>query len=262
MSGPVPFPALATHRHLQLNIKQTMPHARIVSDVRRAFAPMPDTIVFNEAVAITHDAIRSIAAASGYGVRIDKGPAGQVVLAWRLDKFRAEAHKATLAMPGRKDVTPTRYVKRTRLRTLDTGRRRMLVGTHMVASGWTGTKHLDAWRQRGWYGHAAIMTTLLRAVAMNPWNDVVIWSGDCNRPPYAWTGKRPFPRLTNVAGLATSKIVDTDHTHGGITFDYVGFLSRKAKVRVAHWSTPSFNSDHDGILVDLEWAEPAPAIRR
>lgn len=246
------------HRHLQINIKQTMTRDKVRADVVRAFDFEPDTIVFNEATEVAHAAIRRECATRGYEALILDGSAGQVVLVWDAALFEAEFSTATLTGLGRKRVTPRRYVVRARLRVRATGRYRPLAGTHMVASGWTGKRHIDAWRQKMWYAHAAVMIPLLRRVASRPGNEVVIWSGDCNRPPSMWAAKRPFPRLTGLAGYASSFIVDTDATHYRTTFDYVGVLSRGVVVRVADWSTPSFASDHDGVLVDLEWDEPGP----
>ena len=237
------------HRHLQVNIKQTMKAKAIRADVRRAFQLNPDTIVFNEAVRVTHAAIRAEARERGYGVYIPQGSASQVVLVWRESKYRAAWRKTTKAMGGRKHVSPNRYVVRVQLTDRETGETVMLVGTHMVSSGWTGSKWLDAWRQRGWFLHERVMAAVLRWVYRH--NDVVIWSGDLNRPPYTFRG-RVLPKY-RIGRAKTSLVLRTDHTHGRTTFDYTGVLSKHRVVQVKSVSTPAFRSDHDGILTDLFW---------
>jgi hypothetical protein len=236
---------------LQINIKQTMPEWKIRADVRRAFYLKPDTIVFNEAVAATHDEMRRQAKALGYDLFIPHGAAGQVCLAWRMDVFDSGWERVVEAMGGRKHVSPNRYVVRVRLVRKDNGESVALVGTHMVSSGWTGSHWLDAWRRSGWYKHVRVMRKVLAHVAAH--SDVVIWSGDCNRPPYTWHGKAWGGLLAQFRRFATDIVVKTDHTHGNVTFDYVGTLSRKIRVRVTDWATPGFYSDHDGECVDLAW---------
>ena len=238
------------HTHLQLNIQQTMSAAHIVADVQRAFSLNPDTIVFNEAVARTHIAILSHAAKYGYEVFIPEGAASQVVLVWKKDVFYMEYASATFAMAGRKGVTPSRYVVRARLLHYATGRHMFLVGTHMVASGWTGGTDLDAWRQAGWYAHEKVMAGILSRLTAQ-W-DIVLWSGDMNRPPSTFPNGVVFPAF-QVEGAKTSMVLQTDHTHGPVTFDYVGVLSQRIAVKVIETSTPAFNSDHDGVLAVLEW---------
>ena len=242
------------HTHLQLNVQQTMGAAKIREDVIAAFSLRPTTIVFDEAVAVTHEAIRAGAKARGYEVLIPTGAASQVVLAWDASVYELVSSKVTFAMKGKEHVSPNRYVVRAKLRDTLTGQLVVLVGTHMVSSGWTGSKSLDAWRQAGWFAHEAIMAAILLAAYLA--NEVVIWSGDLNRPPSTFSGT-VLPKF-RIAGAATSEIVETDGTHGRTIFDYVGILSRKLKVTVAHWSTPDFNSDHDGVLVEATWPDPAP----
>lgn len=244
------------HRHLQLNIKQTMHPNRIEEDVRRAFALQPDTIVFNECIDVTHRAIRRHVAERGhYSAFIaPSSSASQVVLVWDDHKYELVFVRVKMAMRGRKRVSPHRYVVRARLRHRESRQLGMLVGTHMVSSGWTGSTWLDAWRQKGWNLHYAVMAGILQGAARR--HDWLIWSGDCNRPPRTFNGP-PFAAY-RVKGAATSEVVVTDGTHGRLIFDYVGLISMRLRMRLVRVTTPGFNSDHDGVLVDAEWPAETP----
>lgn len=237
-------------RHLQLNIKNTMSPWAIRSDVDKAFSLDPDTIVFNECRITHHEAIRRNAAEKGYGVYIaGRGARGQVVLCWKKSRFDASFKRSTYAAKGRKHVQPSRYVQRVSLVDRQTHERVNLVGTHTVASGWTGRRFLDVWRRLNWHGHELVMAGVLRWVVRH--NAVVIWSGDMNRPPHTFKG-RLFPHF-HPRGLKTDLIVKTNATHYRAIYDYVGVLSKHRNVRVVSWKTVPFHSDHDGVLVDLEW---------
>jgi hypothetical protein len=253
------------HRHVQTNIKQTMSVEEILQDVQAAFYLAPDSIVFNEARSPAIAAVLACAADLGYGTfipsHLDKN-ASQNVIAWKKKLDLEETFEESMfCMSGRKKVSPHRYYDRVRLvESVTAGRsvRRFskgIGGTQMVSSGWTGSKSLDAWRQKGWYAHEAVMAAILRRQYRH--NDLVIWSGDCNRPPTAFPGFPPdwskvLPKF-QIKGAKTSMVVRTGHTHGGITFDYVGILSRNLEVMVDHWSTPHVNSDHQQVVVDLTW---------
>lgn len=238
------------NRHLQINAEQTNSADKIRADVRHAFALKPDTIVFNEANAVTHAEIRSEAKRLGYAYFIPKGAASQVCLVWNAKRYRKTYQTSTFAMKGKTHVSPNRYVVRVSLVDRSTGQKVALVGTHMVSSGWTGSRSLDLWRQRGWYAHYAVLKTVLSWVYRH--FDVVIWSGDMNRPPYTFSRGQTFTAL-RFKGAKTAGTVKTDGTHGKTIFDYVGVLSRSHKVRTVRVSTPAFHSDHDGVLADFEW---------
>ena len=232
--------ALAPVDHVHLNVRPDMPGEQVRADVAAAFSTRPDSIVFNECTVVTRGAIRAQAKALGYGVFIPRGAGDQLAICWRRDRFTLLLKKAVLAGLGRRNVTPNRYVARVRLQDV-TGKRVVVVGTHMVSSGWTGAKHLDAWRRAHWHAHMAVMRRVVRqAVEVN---DLVIWSGDMNRPPWSFKG-RPFPRL-RFAG-ACSIVAKTGPTHGGTTFDYTGAISRVGKV-TEDAKTFRAHSDHRGI---------------
>lgn len=239
---------MAKHRHLQLNIKGTMSAVRIRQDVARAFAMAPDSIVFNECTSVTRAAIHAKATELGYGVFVPEGAAAQVVIVWNAKRYRCTYMHATFAAKGKTHVGPNRYVVRVRLVDIVTGRTVSVVGTHMMSSGWTGSKWLDAWRQRAWYAHEAVMAAILRHVYAR--NDIVVWSGDLNRPPSTWRGAI-LPKY-RVKGAATSTVVHTGHTHGRTTFDYTGVLAKRLHV-TAHPLLRTFRSDHKGIVTDLSW---------
>jgi endonuclease/exonuclease/phosphatase (EEP) superfamily protein YafD len=253
VTNPLKGTTVTNHRHLQLNVQQTMGAEQIRADVAKAFSLRPDTIVFNEAGPTLHGWLHVHAEALGYDYFIPKGAASQVVLVWNTMKFRDTYRTATFGSGGRKGVSPNRYVVRVRLVARATGRTLSLVGTHATSSGWTGSRVLDAWRQRAWYQLWAVMVGVIRWVYGK--TDWVLWSGDMNRPPYTFRNGRPFTAL-RFKGAATKEVLHTDATHGSIIFDYVGVLSRELAI-TAKTSTPAFNSDHDGVLADLTLPDAA-----
>lgn len=234
---------LAPVDHVHLNIRQDMPLEKIRADVAAAFSSSPDTIVFNECTTVTHKAIRSQAREHGYGVYAPRGAASQVVIAWKKSRFSLLLKRARLAGPGLRNVTPNRYVVRVRLQDRATGKRVVVVGTHMISSGWTGAKHLDAFRRAHWHAHMGVMRRVMRRAVEA--NDLVIWSGDLNRPAWSFKG-RPLPSL-RFAGTC-SVVAETGPTHGGARFDYAGAVSRICRV-TATARTFDAHSDHRGIRV-------------
>lgn len=227
--------------HVHLNIRADMAADRVRADVTEAFSTRPDTLVFNECTRVTRAAIREHAKTLGYGVFIPKGAGDQLAVCWRRDRFTLLLKKAVLAGLGRRDVSPNRYVARVRLQDRATGKTVVVIGTHMVSSGWTGVWHLEMWRRAHWHAHMAVMRRVVRrAVAAN---DLVIWSGDMNRPTWAFKG-RLFPRL-RFSGTC-SVVASTGPTHGKTRFDYTGAVSRVTKV-TAKATTFDAHSDHRGI---------------
>lgn len=234
---------LAPVDHVHLNIRQDMTPEKIRADVAAAFSSAPDSIVFNEAGPTAHKSIKAHAKEHGYGVYIPRGAASQVVVVWRKARFSLLLKRTRFAGPGLRNVTPNRYVVRVRLRDRATGKRVVVIGTHMISSGWTGVKHMDVFRRAHWRGHMAVLRRVVRrAVAVN---DLVIWSGDLNRPSWSFKG-RPLPRL-RFAG-ACSVVAETGPTHGSTRFDYTGAISRVGKV-TEDATTFDAHSDHRGIRV-------------
>lgn len=227
--------------HVHLNIRPDMSPEKIRADVEEAFSTQPDTLVFNEVGPTARAAIRRHATGR-YGVYVPRGAASQVVICWSKRRFSLLLKRAVQAGKGRLNVTPNRYAVRVRL--LDeSGKRVVVVGTHMVSSGWTGVRHLDAWRQAHWYAHQEVLRRVLKRAARA--NDLVIWSGDMNRPPWSFKG-RVFPRLRFTG--TCSRIAETGPTHGPTRFDYTGAISARAQVEVSA-DTFDAHSDHRGIRV-------------
>lgn len=241
---------MATHVHLQLNAEQTNPAAKINADVVKAFDQQPDSIVFNECNSITRAAIRREARKRGYGVFFPKGAASQLALVWRLSRYRHVAHAVRFAMKGYDRRSPNRYVIWVRLRDVRTGETVTVVGTHTVSEAFTHRDATTAWRKRGWNRHAGVMGRVIARQSARC--DVLIWSGDMNRPNTTFPGGVLFPMFA-VKGAKTSRVLHSGHTHGSVTFDYIGVVSREHAVRSDSVTTPSFYSDHDGVLAPLSW---------
>lgn len=237
-------------RHTHLNIRPDQDPDDIGAAVTDAFAGLPDTIGFNEATAVTHEAIRDLARQHGYGVYVPDGAANQLVICWRRSRFSLLLRRTRVTHPGRGGVTPHRYVARVRLVDKLTQLKVVVAVTHLISSGWTGATSTrdalrrlvpDAWRRARWQAHMAVMRRILRTAVKA--NDLVIWSGDMNRPAWSFSG-RVFPRLRFTG--TCSVVADTGPTHGGARFDYTGAISRVRQVRVTA-DTFDTRSDHRGI---------------
>ena len=251
-------PSRTTHTHLQLNVQRTMTQEHVTADLEHAFSLGADTVVFNEIETTWHRLeVARLAAVHGYGHFSPPGAAGAVVVAWRLEAGTVAYRKSILCATGMRGLSPNRYYNRVKFKRHDTGEYVAVSGTHMWSSGWTGTHDHDAIRRAHWHAHMWVMGPAFRRTTRH--NVVSIGSGDLNRPPYTFRKGKVLTRLISPRGMVSAGYAHTDHTHGSETFDYVWFASRRVPVVVDSWSTPAFNSDHDGVLVTVSW--PTSAAR-
>lgn len=236
--------------HVHANIRPNMSDDLIRADVRTLFDLDPDFIGINEACTITRDEIWDLAEARGYGVYVPRGAADQLVLVWKKSTYRVLLRKTKRAGVGRASVSPHRYVARVRLVDVELSLRVVAIVSHMISSGWTGVKHLDAWRRAHWFAHQVVLRRILM-VAYRA-NAAVYWGLDGNRPPRTFKNpRRPFPRL-RPAGARTAAVADTGPTHGRERFDYMGVASRDHKITTRARTIP-LHSDHHAIATTYTW---------
>lgn len=240
------------HRHLHLNVKRTMPRAKVTADIERAFKMDPDTIGMCELeTPWHHQEFLRCARQYGYDTYLpSKGSAGALGLAVKASYGHIVQRKAHFCVPGVRRMSPHRWILTAKVRRHVDDGTVLVAETHQYASGWTGRKSRDALRQARWY----IGMTAVRAVMRRETKgcDVVIGAGDLNRPPSTFR-KGVLPGLLAKTGMAATGYAHTDATHGRNTFDYAWFLSKTVKPKVDSWSTPEFHSDHDAIVMDLIW---------
>ena len=231
-----------------------MSRAHVTQDITRAFGIGADTVGMCELeTAWHHTEFRRVAAAHGYEVYLPHfGQRGSALgLAVRRDYGRIIGTASIFCAPGRSHVSPSRYLGKMRVERTDLQKIRV-DEHHAYSSGWTGTHSLDAFRRLRWGMGLRVVTRSERRAT--EFNEVVIGGGDLNRPPGTFPGGKVLGTLLSKTGMRAAGYAHTDHTHGGTTFDYVWFLSKRHHVRVlARTSTPAFNSDHDGVLVTLGW---------
>lgn len=251
---------MSRHTHLHLNVKKSMSRAAITDDLERAFGIHADSIGFCEMETEWHHSeFHRLAREHGYqGYLPPLGHRGSALaIAVRIDYGNLIQARTTFCAPGRSHVSPSRYINRVRVQRHADKQLVSVAEHHAYSSGWTGSHSLDAFRKARWYVGMAVVCTVERRATK--YNDVVIGGGDLNRPPWAFRNNRPLPALLARRGMASTGYAHTDHTHGSVTFDYVWYLSARHHVDVVveRTKTPSFASDHDGVLTALEWTPAA-----
>jgi endonuclease/exonuclease/phosphatase family metal-dependent hydrolase len=254
---------MSRHTHLHLNVKKSMPKDDITRDLEHAFGLKADTIGLCELeTAWHHTEFHRLCRETGYtGFLPPLGHGGSALgIAVRTSYGNLLQPRSVFAAPGRSHVSPSRYINRVRVQRHIDKRMVSIAEHHAYSSGWTGVHSLDAFRRSRWYVGMAVVCLVERRATKH--NDVVIGGGDLNRPPWAFRNNRPLPQLLSRRGMRSAGYAHTDHTHGSVTFCYVWYLSARhlVDVVVEHTRTPSFASDHDGILTTLEWPDtPATA---
>lgn len=243
-----------THRHLHINVQRTMARAKITADMERAFHGGTDTIGMCELeTAWHHGEFKRCAEKYGYSIVLPQlGKPGSALGIAVKDTYGAIVYShVTFAAPGQKHVSPHRYILRTQVKRHADQTLVSVAETHQYSSGWTGAHSLDALRKARWHIGMLVVRRVERRATKH--NEVVIGAGDLNRPPYSFRGGKVLPGLLSKTGMASTGYAHTDHTHGGVTFDYAWFLSKNHTPKVQSWSTPAFASDHDGIVMNLSW---------
>jgi hypothetical protein len=241
------------HVHFHLNVKRTMAHADITADLDKALGIGADTVGFCEMETDWHHVeFWRLCRKYGYtGYLPDIGKRGSALgLAVRSTYGALVGQSTTFCAPGALSVSPTRYINQIQVLRFGDALRINLAETHQYSSGWTGTTSKDALRKLRWYTGMRVVTAKERAATKTA--DLVIGGGDLNRPPSTFKGP-VLPRLLNPKGMKTVAYARTDATHGRVTFCYTWALSSKLSAEFTQDSTPSFNSDHDGILTTLTW---------
>lgn len=246
-------PPVTTHTHLQLNVQRTMSAADVTADLERAFDFGADSLVLNEMeTAWHHSECARVAAAKGYSLFMPKKKwPGAVVVAVKSSKYEIVYTNSLWCVGGVAGISPSRYYNRVRVKRRDTGEYLSIGGTHMWSSGWTGSTDNDVLRKARWNAHMLIMYPAFRRTTS--FNRVSIASGDINRPPANFPKGKVLGRMLDPKGMTSVGYAHTDATHGRTTFDYVWWASKHTDVTVKSWSTPTFHSDHDGVLVTLSW---------
>lgn len=246
---------MGQHTHLHLNVQRTMIEELITQDMERAFAMGADTIGMCELETPWHHTeFASCARRYDYQAYLPAlGKRGSDLgLAVRASYGNILSARTTFCAPGKSKISPTRYINTIRI-DRHSDRLKVNIGEHHAYdSGFTGRKTMDVLRKARWYMGMKVVQLVERGATKN--NDLVIGGGDLNRPPHTFTNGVVLPALLDPAGMKTSAYAHTDGTHGNRAFDYVWALSSKLAASFTAWSTPEFNSDHDGIIATVTWS--------